>query len=189
MRKFYSIMTPPFDPTSGGIRVMWGLYGWLLAKGQVAYTNATSDNPDDFIAIYPEIYRGNEAGAKTVVRYLLNKPGTMALYGTPGLTTFDKNDKIRNSKMIYMIVEQVGNKYKVQNIVTKEILKKLYSPRNLLKVDSVDELNEVVETINEPEKKYIGNTIVKSRKNRTKKEEPIKYIGATPIKSRQRKKI
>lgn len=102
MRKFYSIMTPPFDPTSGGIRVMWGLYGWLLAKGQVAYTNATSDNPDDFIAIYPEIYRGNEAGAKTVVRYLLNKPGTMALYGTPGLTTFDKNDKIYTfSKMYY----------------------------------------------------------------------------------------
>lgn len=95
-------MTPPFDPTSGGIRVMWGLYGWLLTRGQVAYTNATSDNPDSFIAIYPEIYRGNEAGASTVVRYLLNKPGTMALYGTSGPTTFGPKDKIYTfSKMYY----------------------------------------------------------------------------------------
>ena len=86
-----------------------------------------------------------------------------------------------------MIVEQVGNKYKVQNITTKEILKKLYSPRNLLKIDNVDELNEVIEDI-QPEKKYIGETIVKSRKNRIKKEEPIKYIGSTPIKSRKNKK-
>jgi hypothetical protein len=81
---------------------MWGLYGWLLSKGQVAYTNATSENPNDFIAIYPEIYQGNEANAGTVVRYLLNKPGAMALYGTPGPTTFDKSDIIYSfSKMYY----------------------------------------------------------------------------------------
>jgi len=34
--KPYSIMTPPFEVTSGGIRVMYGLYAWLLVKGQVA---------------------------------------------------------------------------------------------------------------------------------------------------------
>jgi len=101
MRKFYSVMTPPFDPTSGGIKVMWGLYGWLLTKGQVAYTNSTSNEPD-FIAIYPEIYKGNEAGAGTVVRYLLQKPGMMALYGEPGPTTFAKTDRIYSfSKMYY----------------------------------------------------------------------------------------
>ena len=51
---------------------MWGLYGWLLAKGQIAYVNATYENPD-FVAIYPEIYHGNPTGANTVVRYILNK--------------------------------------------------------------------------------------------------------------------
>jgi len=80
---------------------MWGLYGWLLAKGQTAYTNAFSEERD-FVAIYPEIYQGNEAEAKTVVRYILNKPGAMAHYGVPGPTTFDKNDRIYSfSKMYY----------------------------------------------------------------------------------------
>ena len=92
---------PPYDPLSGGIKVIWGLYGWLLSKGIEAYPNATSDDKD-FIAVYPEIYQGNDSGAKTVVRYLLNKPGAMALYGTPGPTTFDKNDRIYTfSKMFY----------------------------------------------------------------------------------------
>lgn len=74
--KPYSIFTPPFDPTSGGIRVMWGLYGHLLAKGQIVHVNAKYED-DDFIAIYPEIAQGNPLGAKTVVRYILNKPGVM----------------------------------------------------------------------------------------------------------------
>jgi hypothetical protein len=95
-------MTPPFDPVSGGIRVMWGLYAHLLTKGQVAYLNSTSDDRDNFVAIYPEIYQGNEAGASTVVRYLLNKPGRMALYGTPGPTAFAPTDRIYTfSKMYY----------------------------------------------------------------------------------------
>lgn len=102
MNKFYSIISPPFDPTSGGIRVMYGLYGWLLSRGQIAYMNATSSDPDSFIAVYPEIYKGNEAGASTVVRYLLNKPGVMALYGEPGPTSFSPKDKIYTfSKMYY----------------------------------------------------------------------------------------
>lgn len=95
-------MTPPYDPLSGGIKVMWGLYGYLLARGQEAYTNSTSDDPDSFVAIYPEIYQGNQAQARRVVRYLLNEPGAMALYGTPGPTTFDKKDLIYTfSKMYY----------------------------------------------------------------------------------------
>lgn len=83
--KPYSILTPPFDPTSGGIRVMWGLYGWLLAKGQIVHPNAKYD--DDFIGVYPEIYHGNEAGAKTVVRYVLQTAGLMSTYGVPGPST------------------------------------------------------------------------------------------------------
>jgi len=85
-------MTPPFEVTSGGIRVMYGLYAWLLVKGQVAYLNAKYETP--FIAVYPEIYTGNPAGADTVVRYVLQTPGVMALYGRLGPKEFPKTDKI-----------------------------------------------------------------------------------------------
>jgi len=91
--KPYAVCTPPFDPVSGGIRVMWGLYGWLLAKGQIVYVNAKYEDRN-FIAIYPEIYHGNPAGANIVVRYILNKPGVMANFGTAGPTTFEKTDRI-----------------------------------------------------------------------------------------------
>jgi len=101
MRKFYSVIMPSFDPTSGGIRVIWALYAWLLTKGEIAYPNSVSDDKN-FVAIYPEIYKGNEAGAYTVVRYLLNKPGVMGLYGQPGPTEFPKSDLIYTfSKMFY----------------------------------------------------------------------------------------
>jgi len=95
MAKFkpYTVVTPPFDPTSGGIRAMYGLYGWLLAKGQIVYLNAQYEDPN-FIAIYPEIYHGNPTGANTVVRYILNKPGLMSSNGAPGPTSFEKNDKL-----------------------------------------------------------------------------------------------
>jgi len=96
----YSILTPEFDPLSGGIRVMYGLYGWLLAKGQIVYLNAKYED-NDFVAVYPEIYHGNQANANTVVRYILNKPGVMATNGIPGPTTFDKKDKIYVFSKIY----------------------------------------------------------------------------------------
>lgn len=94
--KPYSIFTPPFETTSGGVRVMYGLYGWLLAKGQIVHLNVKYPQAD-FIAIYPEIQEGNPAGADTVVRYILNKPGVVpAIYsdGTvkKGPTTFGEKD-------------------------------------------------------------------------------------------------
>lgn len=94
----YSVFCPSFEIASGGIRVMWGLYGWLLAKGQVAFTNTKiGDMP--FIAIYPEIVNGNPLGANKVVRYILNKPGVMRGRTPtgglePGPTEFDKSDQI-----------------------------------------------------------------------------------------------
>jgi hypothetical protein len=91
--KPYSVMTPFFSTTSGGIRVMYGLYGWLLTKGQLVFLNTQVENRD-FIAIYPEIYHGNPAGAKTVVRYILAPPGEMAMSGIPGPTSFDPTDKL-----------------------------------------------------------------------------------------------
>lgn len=98
MYRPYSIYAPPFDPTSGGIRVMYGLYGHLLAKGQIAAINSIYSDMD-FIAIYPEIVTGNPFGAKHIVRYIMNKPGVMG--GTtangqfiPGPTEFDKPDQL-----------------------------------------------------------------------------------------------
>lgn len=83
--KPYSIRTPDFDVLSGGIRVLWGLFGYLLAKGQLVVTNSKWNT--DFIGIYPEIFHGNELGAKKVIRYILNKPSVMASYGIAGPST------------------------------------------------------------------------------------------------------
>lgn len=95
--KPYIIISPDYDFVSGGIKVMWGLYGWLLAKGQVVYMNRWPDV--DRIAIYPEIQNGNPAKAKTIVRYILNKPGVMGgrdQFGNfvPGPTSFAPTDKL-----------------------------------------------------------------------------------------------
>lgn len=99
--KPYSVFCPPFNVTSGGIRVMWGLYGWLLAKGMIAYVNAAFDNKD-FIGIYPEIVNGNPMEAKTVVRYILAPLGEMGSNGIPGPSAYDKSDLIYSfSKLIY----------------------------------------------------------------------------------------
>jgi len=116
MKKYkpYSIITPPFDPVSGGIRVMWGLYGWLLAKGQIAYINAQYDT-SHFIAIYPEIYHGNEAGADTVVRYILQTPGVMSSYGVPSPTTeqFKTDPQYKNDK--FFVFSQIYNTLEVKS--------------------------------------------------------------------------
>ncbi len=103
----YCVVTPDFKIDSGGIRVMWGLYGWLLAKGQIVNVNTKYPDPD-FVAIYPEIYHGNPMEANTVVRYILQKPGMMGK-GTPGTssfrsgpTEFDPNDKLFAFSRLYM---------------------------------------------------------------------------------------
>lgn len=105
--KPYSVVTPDFKIDSGGIRVMWGLYGWLLAKGQIVNLNFKYPDPN-FIAIYPEIYHGNSFGANTVARYILQKPG-MVGKGTPGTssfrpgpTEFDPNDMLFAFSRLYM---------------------------------------------------------------------------------------
>ena len=103
--KPYSIIMPPFNPLSGGIRVMWGLYGWLLAKGQIVYANSTMVD-SKFIAVYPEIFHGNDAKADTVVRYILNKPGVMGGINKDGVwesgpTEYPKDDHIFVFSKIY----------------------------------------------------------------------------------------
>jgi hypothetical protein len=76
--RVYSVASPAFNHLSGGVRVMYGLYGWLLIKGQIAYLNEHPNTTTDYIAIYPEIVRGNPFGADHVVRYILNKPGLVS---------------------------------------------------------------------------------------------------------------
>ena len=89
----YNIVTPDFQITSGGIRVMYALHGWLLAKGQISFINGMMGK--DYISVYPEIYHGNPAESKHVVRYILNKPGVMHLRGTEYKPyEIDKNDKV-----------------------------------------------------------------------------------------------
>lgn len=105
--RVYSVMCPPYDLTSGGIRVMYGLRSWLEIKGQVVFMNGTLTTTKDFVAIYPEIYYNNQAGADHVVRYILNEPGTMKLYGVPGPTEYDPADKI------YVFSELYNKKLKV----------------------------------------------------------------------------
>lgn len=90
--KPYSIWLPEFQVTSGGIRVLWGLFGALLAKGMIIQPNVQYQ--EDFIAIYPEIVNGNPLHGSTIVRYLLNSPGVMSMNGLPSPTSFDKTDKL-----------------------------------------------------------------------------------------------
>jgi len=99
MRKPYLIRTPAMDPVSGGIRVMYGLYGWLLAKGQIVLLNTKIDVPA--VGIYPEIYHGNEMEADKVIRYVLQTPGRMSHLGVPGPTEFDKDDEIYVFSKVY----------------------------------------------------------------------------------------
>lgn len=83
---------------------MYGLYGWLLAKGQVAFLNAKFDDPE-FVAIYPEIYHGNPAEANHVVRYILNKPGVMGNGIEQGPTVFNPKDKLFVFSELFNTVE------------------------------------------------------------------------------------
>lgn len=99
MYKPYSLACPPYEITSGGIRVMYALQSWLEVKGQIALMNVQYDIP--FVGIYPEIYHGNHLKADTVVRYILQKPGVMAMYGVPAPKEFDPTDKIYVFSKIY----------------------------------------------------------------------------------------
>ena len=105
MTKPYLLATPPYDGASGGIKVMYGLYGWLLAKGQAAFLNSEIDVPS--VGIYPEIYHGNDMMASKVIRYILQTPGMMA---TPdpvtqemkaGPTSFPSTDEIYVFSKVY----------------------------------------------------------------------------------------
>jgi len=98
--KPYTIYLPEYSKTSGGIKVMWGLYGYLLSRGVEIRPNVKYTC--DSIAIYPEIVKGNPLGGSTIVRYILAPLGEMGLNGEPGPMEYDKSDLIYSfSKFIY----------------------------------------------------------------------------------------
>ena len=103
--KKYVIVAPSFVPNSGGIKVLHRLCHVLNEAGQEAYiwpmlandrakfnlnpnyntaiadTKILKTNP---IVVYPEIVIGNPLNARTVVRWLLNKPGAIGGDGIYG---------------------------------------------------------------------------------------------------------
>ena len=99
--KPYIIASPMYDYTSGGIKVMWGLFGWLLAKGVEVYMNMLPKrrSPNDCIAIYPEIQNGNPVGTDKIIRYVLAPLGEMGAINqfgqfVPGPLVFGENEKV-----------------------------------------------------------------------------------------------
>lgn len=67
---------------------------------------------------------------------------------------FDKNDKIKYSTNIYIIDEKIGKKYKIKEIKTGKIEKRLYREDELLKTTNEDNeaIEKVVEDIEEQNK-------------------------------------
>lgn len=106
----YIIWSPPYDPTSGGIKVLHKLCHEMRSLGYDAYLTVASSSGwntpcfqgnigDDCVAIYPEIVFGNPIGCKKVIRWVLNKPGKIG-----GPTEYDKTDYIYAfHKMFYPV--------------------------------------------------------------------------------------
>lgn len=150
--KPYSIVTPEYQITSGGIRVMYAFQSWLETKGQIAWVNKFPQ--DDFIAVYPEITQGNPTDAKHVVRYILNKPGLMTTGGKPGPTEFDPNDKIYVFSELYNTLGVDKNHimflpvlnlhlFKVTNTGKRKVNCKLIGKGSDLRLPITEGLNEI----------------------------------------------
>ena len=89
----YLIVSPPYYPSSAGVRMLHALCHYLNESGYEAYIATDVVNPEwnektcplqifsrliyEGITIYPEIISGNPFGAKVVVRYILNHPGLL----------------------------------------------------------------------------------------------------------------
>lgn len=120
------VVSPNYDFVSGGIKVMWGLYGHLLARGIEVYMNKYPHG--DFTAIYPEIFHGNPTKANQVVRYILNKPGVMGASGVPGPTTFDDSDLLVYFSQLFS--EKETNDILFLPIINTQIFRPLNGKRN-----------------------------------------------------------
>ena len=112
MNKPYYILSPSYQSNSGGIKVLYELVKRLNARGQRAYiVNGPAQVPVDAIAVYPEIYKGNPFGCKTVARYVLNSPGKIG------------GDKVYDDKELVFVFDYVFLKD-----VVNEVKGMLYIP-------------------------------------------------------------
>lgn len=92
----YVVWAPPFDPNSGGIRLLHWFVHELNRTGRPAFVSwipgkivpdPTLNEPvapqprGDFIAVYPDTQRGNPLGAGTIARWAMNVPGRLPMVG------------------------------------------------------------------------------------------------------------
>lgn len=124
--KPYLIRTPDFQVSSGGIRVMYGLYGALLLKGQLAFLNGQMNT--ETVGVYPEIYHGNDMNATNVVRYILQKPGMMQTGGVAGPKGFDKTDDLWAFSRLFVKVPE--DHYMFLPILDTHLFKNQHKTRN-----------------------------------------------------------
>ncbi len=93
----YVVWAPPYDPSTGGPKVMHWFVNELNRLGYEAYAawiprsvrvnplwDEPTDYPDDFIAVYPDTQYGNPLGAARVARWALNVPGRLPMIAQHG---------------------------------------------------------------------------------------------------------
>lgn len=74
----YVIMAPPYRHNSAGVRALYELQKHLEVKGYKCRIARSEYALPEEIVIYPETVSGNPLKGKTVVRYVLYYPGTLA---------------------------------------------------------------------------------------------------------------
>ena len=95
LHKGFCIWAPPYVAQSAGIRALYQLCNDLRSRGFAAFMCGGSPGfrvgdaavisaesacelcRSGYVAIYPEVVRGNPFGASTVVRWVLNRPGLL----------------------------------------------------------------------------------------------------------------
>jgi hypothetical protein len=105
----YLVWSYDYRPDSAGPKVLHRLCHELNEAGQEAYVGFPKTNPawntpyragplsGDWIAIYPEIVRGNPWRAPRVVRYVLNNPGKLG------------GDKVYDNSEIVFVYHELFN--------------------------------------------------------------------------------
>jgi len=101
-RRPYLIFCYPYSHAAGGLKVLHHFCHQLNVAGEKAYVSVAQTNPvwntpfhlppleGDYIAVYPEVMRGNPFNAPHVARWALNVPGFLP----GGDPTFDPSEMV-----------------------------------------------------------------------------------------------
>jgi hypothetical protein len=89
----YTIVAPPYEHTSAGIRVLYDLQKWLIRAGYDSivctwFQGYPVGSFKDDIVVYPEVAPGNLLNGSRIVRFILNMPGKLG----HGERTFAQNE-------------------------------------------------------------------------------------------------